>query len=220
MTYDVFMAGFGGQGVLLIGNLLAYAALLEGKNASYFPAYGVEKRGGAATCTVVVSDGEVGSPVIGRPGAALLLNQLSMEKYFDRVRSGGFCLINTSLVETSLGARDDIEILRLPLNEMALELGDLRLLNMITIGAYAERTGADTCAYHGVTVDAGPIRHGATRGCGLYFFDPAGNRNEIYTGGYWFDPDDEPTTWTEDEMGRAIFYYRGQVDRSFMTVHS
>jgi catechol 2,3-dioxygenase len=82
------------------------------------------------------------------------------------------------------------------------------------------RHGADTCAYHGVTVDAGPTRHGATRGCGLYFFDPAGNRNELYTGGYWFDPDDEPTTWTESEMGRAIFYYQGKVDQSFMTVHS
>ena len=142
MTHDVFMAGFGGQGVLLIGNLLAYAAILEGKNASYFPAYGVEKRGGAATCTVVVSDDEVGSPVVGRPGAALILNQLSMEKYFDRVRPDGFCLINTSLVETSSDARDDIDILLLPLNDMALEVGDPRLVNMITIGAYAERTGA------------------------------------------------------------------------------
>ncbi len=82
------------------------------------------------------------------------------------------------------------------------------------------RRAADTCAYHGVSIDAGPTRHGATRGCGLYFFDPAGNRNEMYTGGYWFDPDDEPTTWTEAEMGRAIFYYEGQVDQSFMTVHS
>jgi catechol 2,3-dioxygenase len=82
------------------------------------------------------------------------------------------------------------------------------------------KVAADTCAYHGVTIDAGPTRHGATRGCGLYFFDPAGNRNEVYTGGYWFDPDDEPTTWTEAEMGRAIFTYRGQVDQSFMTVHS
>jgi catechol 2,3-dioxygenase len=82
------------------------------------------------------------------------------------------------------------------------------------------RTAADTCAYHGVTIDAGPTRHGATRGCGLYFFDPAGNRNEMYTGGYQFDPDDEPTIWTEAEMGRAIFTYRGQVDLSFMTVHS
>lgn len=82
------------------------------------------------------------------------------------------------------------------------------------------RTAADTCAYHGIEIDAGPTRHGATRGCGLYFFDPAGNRNEVYTGGYWFDPDDEPTTWTEAEMGRAIFTYKGQVDPGFMSVHS
>jgi catechol 2,3-dioxygenase len=84
----------------------------------------------------------------------------------------------------------------------------------------ALRKGADTCAYHGVTVDAGPVRHGATRGCGLYFFDPAGNRNELYTGGYWFDPDDEPTTWTESEVGRAVFYYHGRLNSRFMTVHS
>jgi len=82
------------------------------------------------------------------------------------------------------------------------------------------RTAADLCAYHGVPIDAGPTRHGATRGCGLYFFDPAGNRNEVYTGGYLFGPDDEPTTWTEAEMGRAVFTYRGQVDQRFMSVHS
>jgi catechol 2,3-dioxygenase len=82
------------------------------------------------------------------------------------------------------------------------------------------RTGADTCAYHGVHVDVAPTRHGATRGCGMYFFDPAGNRNELFTGGYQFDPDDEPTTWTEAEMGRAIFTYRGKVDQKFMSVHS
>jgi catechol 2,3-dioxygenase len=82
------------------------------------------------------------------------------------------------------------------------------------------RKAADTCAYHGVTVDAGPTRHGATRGCGLYFFDPAGNRMELFTGGYWFDPDDEATTWTENEMGRAIFYSQGKVNPQFMTVHS
>jgi catechol 2,3-dioxygenase len=82
------------------------------------------------------------------------------------------------------------------------------------------RMGADICAYHGVNVDVAPTRHGATRGCGLYFFDPAGNRNELFTGGYQFDPDDEPTTWTEAEMGRAIFSYRGRVDQKFMSVHS
>ena len=82
------------------------------------------------------------------------------------------------------------------------------------------RRSADICAYHGVKIDAGPTRHGATRGWGLYFFDPAGNRNEVYTGGYYADPDREPITWTEAEMGRAIFYYDGVVDQSFMTVHS
>jgi catechol 2,3-dioxygenase len=82
------------------------------------------------------------------------------------------------------------------------------------------RSAADTCSYHGVTIDAGPTRHGATRGWGLYFFDPAGNRNEVYTGGYWADPDREPVTWTEAEMGRAIFYYEGVVNQRFLTVHS
>ena len=142
MHYDVFMAGFGGQGILLIGNLLAYAAIKEGMNASYFPAYGVEKRGGAATCTVVISDEEVGSPVIGRPGAALIFNPLSMEKYFDKVRPGGFCLVNTSLVEDFGKERDDLDILRMPLNEMALEAGDARLVNMVALGAYAAKIPA------------------------------------------------------------------------------
>lgn len=146
MNHDVFMAGFGGQGILLIGNLLAYAAIREGKNASYFPAYGVEKRGGAATCTVVIAAGEVGSPVVGNPAAALILNQLSMAKYYDRVKPGGFCLVNTSLVEDDGSRRSDLDLLRLPLNEMALEVGDARLVNMVAIGAYAERTGAVTLA--------------------------------------------------------------------------
>ncbi len=82
------------------------------------------------------------------------------------------------------------------------------------------RDAADICAYHGVRIDAGPTRHGATRGWGLYFFDPAGNRNEVYTGGYYVDPDREPIVWTEAEMGRAIFYYEGVVDQRFLTVHS
>jgi 2-oxoglutarate ferredoxin oxidoreductase subunit gamma len=142
MTYDVFMAGFGGQGILLIGNLLAYAGIREGKNVSYFPAYGVEKRGGAATCTVVVSDEEVGSPVVGNPSSALILNQLSMDKYFSKIRTGGFCLVNSSLARDEGLNRRDIDILRLPLNDVALELGDSRLVNMIAIGAYAARTGA------------------------------------------------------------------------------
>lgn len=142
MYADVFIAGFGGQGVLLIGNIVAFAAIREGRNASFFPVYGAEKRGGAATCTVVITDREVESPVVGRPGVALLLNAVSMQKYFDRVRPGGFCLINSSLVEEDGSRHPELEILRLPLNEMAMEAGDARLLNMIALGAYACRTGA------------------------------------------------------------------------------
>lgn len=82
------------------------------------------------------------------------------------------------------------------------------------------RKAADTFSFNGVPIDAGPTRHGATRGWGLYSFDPAGNRNEVYTGGYWADPDREPVTWTESDMGRAVFYYEGAVNQSFLTVHS
>lgn len=84
----------------------------------------------------------------------------------------------------------------------------------------AIRDAADICAYHGVSLDTNPTRHGATRGQCLYFFDPVGNRNEVFTGGYWVDPDAEPTVWTEAEMGRALFWYDGKVDQRFLTVHS
>jgi len=136
VTHDIFMTGFGGQGILVIGNLLAYAGILEGKNVSYYPSYGVEKRGGAANCTVVVSDEEVGSPVIGNPSAGIILNQTSFDGHIGRFKPGAFCLLNSSLIEEGEKRRADLDILRLPLNQMALELGDARMLNMIAIGAY------------------------------------------------------------------------------------
>lgn len=135
MNEDVFMAGFGGQGILLIGNLLAYAAIEAGKNASFFPAYGPEKRGGAAMCSVIVADQDIGSPVVGEPGNVLLLNQNSMEKYFSRVRSGGLCLYNSSLIDASDYQRSDINVLAIPANEIATEVGNVKLANMVMLGA-------------------------------------------------------------------------------------
>ena len=82
------------------------------------------------------------------------------------------------------------------------------------------REAADLLAYNGVTIDVAPTRHGVTRGYTVYFFDPVGNRNEVFTGGYWVDPDFEPITWTEEEMGRAMFYYAREVNERFFTVHS
>ena len=86
---------------------------------------------------------------------------------------------------------------------------------------WAEVGGPPTsCAYNGVDIDVGPTRHGVTRGHTIYFFDPVGNRNEVFTGGYWVDPDFEPITWTEDQFGRAIFYYENRIVESFVTIHS
>lgn len=142
MRHDLFIAGFGGQGVLLAGNLLGYAAIGEGKNVSYFPAYGVEKRGGAAMCTVVIADGDVGSPVVGNPSLSILLNQLSLDKYGAKVKPGGTCIINSSLIDSSNFVRNDIEIIKIPMNDMAIKIGDSRLLNMVAVGAYMQKTGA------------------------------------------------------------------------------
>jgi 2-oxoglutarate ferredoxin oxidoreductase subunit gamma len=142
MRHDVFIAGFGGQGVLLAGNLLSYAAIIEGKNVSFFPAYGVEKRGGAAMCTVVIADGDVGSPVVGAPSVTILLNQASLERYGAKTRPGGTCIVNSSLIDVSGFDRRDIEVFCLPMNEIALELGDPRLVNMVAAGAYAALTKA------------------------------------------------------------------------------
>ena len=142
MRYDVFIAGFGGQGVLLAGNLLSYAALIEGKNVSFFPAYGVEKRGGAAMCTVMIADGEVGSPVIGSPSVTVVLNQASFDKYALKVKPGGTLIVNSSLIDTARFSRDDIEVIPVPMNEIAMELGDARMVNMVAVGVYAARIGS------------------------------------------------------------------------------
>lgn len=138
----MIMAGFGGQGVLLAGTLLAYAAIHEGKNVSFLPSYGVEKRGGAALCTVVIAEGDVGSPVIGRPSVGIFLNQTSFDKYAPLLKSGALCFVNTSLVDITGFCRTDIELIPLAMNSIAMEIGDARLVNMVAMGAYVARTGA------------------------------------------------------------------------------
>jgi 2-oxoglutarate ferredoxin oxidoreductase subunit gamma len=142
MRHDLFISGYGGQGVLLAGNLLSYAAIIEGKNVTFLPSYGVEKRGGAAMCTVVIADGEVGSPVVGSPSVTIFLNQASLDKFGSRTKPGGVCIINTSLVDMARFDRTDIRVIPMPMNEIAMELGDSRMVNMVAVGAYC----ALTCA--------------------------------------------------------------------------
>lgn len=143
MRYDVFFAGYGGQGVLLAGNLLSYSAICEGKNVSFYPAYGVEKRGGAAMCTIVFADGDTGSPVVGNPSVSVLLNQLSFDKYATKVKSGGICIVNSTLVDTTSMPISDIELISVPMNQIAIDVcGDVRMVNMVACGAYIGKSMA------------------------------------------------------------------------------
>jgi 2-oxoglutarate ferredoxin oxidoreductase subunit gamma len=138
--YDVIIAGFGGQGVMIIGNLLAYAAMREGRHVTYLPIYGVEMRGGTANCTVVISSKEIGSPVVERPHAAIVMNLPSLVKYEPRVLSKGLLLINSSLIDPNETSRKDIELFPMPVNEIAIENGNPKLANMVALGAFIEKT--------------------------------------------------------------------------------
>ncbi len=142
MTRDVIMAGFGGQGILMIGNLLSLAAMEEGRHVTYFPAYGVEMRGGTANCTVVVSDEEIGSPVVGFPDACVIMNGPSLEKYQPLVKKDGDLIINASLVDAGKVTRADVRLLAIPANDIAREVvGSQQLASMVALGAYVARTG-------------------------------------------------------------------------------
>ncbi len=141
MQRDVIMAGFGGQGILLIGKMLAYAGMHEGKQVSWLPSYGPEMRGGTCNCTVVVSDRPVGSPVIRSPRAVLAMNLPSLEKFEADIRPGGLLLINSSLIDRGT-EREDLTVIEVPANQVAADLGNPRGANMVALGAYLGATDA------------------------------------------------------------------------------
>lgn len=142
MTTDVVMAGFGGQGILMIGNLLSIAAMEEGRQVTYFPAYGVEMRGGTANCTVVISDEEIGSPVIGRPRSCIIMNGPSLGRYLPAMASQGNLVINSSLVDPRGVDRTDVRVLAIPANDIARTvIGSQQLSSMVALGAYVGMTG-------------------------------------------------------------------------------
>ena len=143
MYLDVMIAGFGGQGVLVTGKLLAYAGMLEGKHVTWFPSYGAEIRGGTANCTVIISNSEVGSPVVKRPSSMLIFNEASFTKFESRIKEGGQLFLNTSLVQAP-SRRPDISRIEIQANDIAEELGDLRVSNMVMLGAFLKKTGVVT----------------------------------------------------------------------------
>jgi 2-oxoglutarate ferredoxin oxidoreductase subunit gamma len=140
MQHDVIFSGFGGQGALFAGQLLAYAAMDEGRYVTWIPSYGPEMRGGTAHCTVIVSDEEIGSPLVRHPSNVVALNNPSVEKYEPLLAAGGNMIYNASLALHDV-TRRDIQALAIPGSSLAADLGNPRLLNMIMLGALLAVTG-------------------------------------------------------------------------------
>jgi len=132
---NVIMAGFGGQGLMFIGKLLAYSAMKEGKHVTWIPSYGPEMRGGTANCTVVISSDEIGSPQIPHPRALIIMNNQSLDNFEPRLQSNGLLFVNSSFV-TKPVTRKDINIIPLQANEMASAVGNEKAANMVMFGAY------------------------------------------------------------------------------------
>jgi len=139
MHEEIIFSGFGGQGALFAGQLLAYAALDAGLQVTWIPSYGPEMRGGTAHCTVVISDEPIGSPLVRRPAAAVALNLPSFEKYEPLVKPGGLLVYNGSLI-LARPSRSDIRYITVPANDIAEELGNVRQANVVLLGAYLVAT--------------------------------------------------------------------------------
>lgn len=140
MIIRTTFAGFGGQGVLLMGYILSHGAMLKGLNVTYFPSYGAEMRGGTANCTVTLSDKKIASPVASNPDILVAMNFPSLEKFESMVIKDGLIFINASLIEES-PSRSDVNVLRIPTLELAREVGSERTINMVMVGALAAKTG-------------------------------------------------------------------------------
>jgi len=146
MENSLLIGGFGGQGVILIGQLLGYAATKANKNATYYPSYGAEQRGGTANCTVVISDEEIGSPVVTKLDTVIAMNEPSLVRFEEWVKPGGTIIVNSSLISSKV-TRSDVKAIYVPANDIAVELGTDKAANMVILGSYIGASKA-------LTVDA------------------------------------------------------------------
>jgi 2-oxoglutarate ferredoxin oxidoreductase subunit gamma len=150
MERSVVFAGFGGQGLLFAGQVLARAGIRDGLEVFWIPSYGPEMRGGTASCTVIVGEEEIGSPVVDRYDAAVVMNPPSLAKFEPRIAEGGLLIVNTSLIDPdTIVARPGVEVLALDCTELAARAGDDKLVSVVALGALVERLG---------WVDAGTVR--------------------------------------------------------------
>jgi 2-oxoglutarate ferredoxin oxidoreductase subunit gamma len=137
----VIVAGFGGQGILMLGKLLAHAGMMEGKQVTWLPSYGPEMRGGTANCNVIVSDDPIGAPIVTEATCVIAMNLPSLERFESFVQPGGWLLLNRSLIPQA-PTRHDFQVLAIPVNELAQEQGSSRVANVVMLGAYLALTQA------------------------------------------------------------------------------
>jgi 2-oxoglutarate ferredoxin oxidoreductase subunit gamma len=133
----IILAGFGGQGILFLGKVLAETGMQAGKNVSWIPSYGPEMRGGTANCTVILSENEIASPMVTVPDTVIAMNRPSVAKFNVRIKAGGMLMYNSSLIERQ-EFRDDIRLVEIPASEIAEEIGNPRVANLVIAGAYAK----------------------------------------------------------------------------------
>lgn len=141
MTSEIIMSGFGGQGIMLIGQLMAYAGMLENKQVSWIPSYGPEMRGGTANCSVIVSEEPIGAPIVTEPNALVAMNLPSLDKFEAVVQPNGIIIVNSSLIDKQVH-RKDVKAFYIAANELAAELGNPKVANMVILGALIEATQA------------------------------------------------------------------------------
>lgn len=139
MEHGIIIAGFGGQGIMLIGQLLAYAGMSEGKNVLWLPSYGPESRGGFANCRVIISDEEIGSPVISTPDSLITMNLPSLDRFEASLKENGLLIVNTSLINREV-RRKDVRTLLIKANNIAEEIGNPRVANMVILGAFVAQS--------------------------------------------------------------------------------
>jgi len=140
MNQEMIFAGFGGQGVMLMGQILAYAGMMEGQQVSWFPAYGPEMRGGTANCSVIIGDEVVGTPIVTEPKVIVAMNLPSLDKFEPLLAKDGILLVNSSLIERA-AHRTDVKIWRVPCNDIAKELENPKVANMVMVGAIIAASG-------------------------------------------------------------------------------
>jgi 2-oxoglutarate ferredoxin oxidoreductase subunit gamma len=138
---EVILAGFGGQGIILAGKLLAQTAMNSNKEVTFMPSYGAEVRGGTANCMVVISNQPIACPVVGKPDSLIVMNKASLNKFMPRLKENGLLIYNSSLIDIEPDVDETIDVLAIPADNLAVELGSPKSANMVALGAYLKKRG-------------------------------------------------------------------------------